>query len=170
MATWKCPACRSQIDTQAVRCPMCRHDLTPAQQADAARAGLVSTAMRFGIIMLGVLAVGWCSTSKPISNPDPMATAAALPVHTQAERDRCGAFISKARKAGLVASLDGTRINVNEGPWLASKASVKRALVQSAACNIWGTDLPPSGEYVVVYGEHSGRRMAMLTEVGMSFE
>lgn len=59
------------------------------------------------------------------------------------------------------------RINVDEIRWAALDAYTKDRIMQAVACDVWGRSMPPPSEYVVAYGYHSGRRLWMLTSVGM---
>ena len=104
-------------------------------------------------------------------SPSPSPELAAAPALTTVQRDQCRQFLAQAADAGMVASRPTpTRLNVNEAQWAIADAETKRVLLQAVACDVWGRHLPTALDHVVAYGQHSGQRLAMLTEVGIRFE
>ena len=108
------------------------------------------------------------ATPSPSVTPAPSATPSGL---SDAVREQCRQSLATAASTGVVlARPTPHRLNVDEAKWALADAESKRVMVQAVACDLWGSKMPPAGEYVVIYGQHSGQRLAQLTEVGLNLE
>lgn len=84
---------------------------------------------------------------------------------------QCRKVLAIGKETGVIMQRPApNRINVDETKWAALPADVKDNTLQAVACDIWETAMPAEMDYVVAYGYHSGKRLQMLTSVGMSRE
>jgi hypothetical protein len=133
-----------------------------------------------GLIAAGLLSGGYmivASAENPAaltpSQPEAVQMPALLP---ESAVKQCREYLALAKKDGLIiARPSPNRIDVDELRWAGMLAREKDITLQAVSCDLWQTAMPPPtadglGERVVVYAAHSGKRLQMLTMVGMSRE
>jgi hypothetical protein len=100
------------------------------------------------------------------------AATAASPILDDEAVKQCGSYLSLATRNGLIRGRPSpNRINVDERLWAELPASAKDTTMQAVSCELWRSSMPPTvGNYVVAYGWRTGKRLQMLTSVGMSRE
>lgn len=80
----------------------------------------------------------------------------------------CRAYLKQAVAEGLIRQRPApARINVDERLWAEMPARVKDLTLQAVACDLWQSSMPPEWEHVAAYGWRSGKRVQMLTSVGV---
>jgi hypothetical protein len=98
-----------------------------------------------------------------------LATAAASPQ----DPTPCNRLLHEAEEVGLVRYRpSANRIDVDDRLWAQLPAGSKRGILLALRCSVLDgrRDAEPLGAYTVAYGYGSGRRLAMATSVGVSFE
>lgn len=126
-----------------------------------------------GGIALGLLVAAWVFWP---SAPEEAASTAVQPVLAPQLLPadvvgQCRDLLNMAERIGVIRERPKpTRINVDERKWAELDAATKDRTLQAVACDVWQQNMPPADEMVVAYGWRSGRRVQMLTEVGMSRE
>jgi hypothetical protein len=98
---------------------------------------------------------------------------APAPLLDPAQQAKCEKALDAATKAGIIrARPSPTRIDVEDWKWAGLPADLKKRTLAAVSCAALGRWAPAklSEGPVVAYGYRSGQRMAMLTEVGFSFE
>lgn len=131
-----------------------------------------------GCLIVGIIAVialsAWImEPSKDSSSAVPTPSAIPTPAPLdEAAVEKCRDLLKLAEKSGVVRERPSpNRINVDEKLWAQLSAREKDLTLQAMSCDLWGTAMPPDDtKYVVVYGYHTGKRVQMLTSVGMSRE
>lgn len=84
---------------------------------------------------------------------------------------RCRAALTAGTKSGVIrARPSPNRINVEDRLWAEMDAHTKELILQAVACDAWGMAAPPQGQFVVSYGYRSGKRIEMLSELGIDRE
>lgn len=129
---------------------------------DVGKAVLVLAAIALGIGLLQAAGIG----EAPPAPPPPALLSAA-------ERAECNAALAKAEAAQLIRQRPtATRINVDDGQWAQLPADLKEKILAAVSCAALGRwqPLDISEGPVVAYGWRSGKRVAMLTSVGVVFE
>ncbi len=98
------------------------------------------------------------------------AATATSPILDDEAVKQCGSYLSLATRNGLIRSRPSpNRINVDERLWAELPASAKDTTMQAVSCELWRSSMPPTvGDYVVAYGWRTGKRLQMLTSVGMA--
>lgn len=92
----------------------------------------------------------------------------ASPMLAPATVEKCRAMIATGIKGGIIRDRpSANRIDVDEAIWARMEAKLKDATLTAVSCDLWQRRVPPSGQHVVAYGVHTGKRIQMLTEVGM---
>lgn len=116
---------------------------------------------------------GGCVAIMMALDPPEPAPPAAAAMLDQSARASCAKMIEvQSGPKRIVRSWSGNRLNVEDARWLLLPAETKRALLAAAACAHFGrpaTDLADM-EFTVAYGFRSGKRLAMLSRIGMSFD
>ena len=126
-----------------------------------------------GGIALGLLVAAWVFWP---SSPEESGAPAVQPVLapqllSSGVVSQCRDLLAMAERIGVIRERpQPTRINVDERKWAELDAATKDRTLQAMACDVWQQNMPPSGEFVVAYGWRSGKRVQMLTEVGMDRE
>lgn len=158
-----CPRCAETVQAAAVVCRYCGTNLAPKVTVHWVVVAFVGLCL--------VASVKNCSSNPespapPIERPAPLLSAEI--------RSECKLEIGKATLRGIVKSRPApNRVNVEEFRWRALPATDKEALLALVACDSYGKkpgELTPLSDYIVAYGHRSGKRLAMLTSIGMSFE
>lgn len=130
-----------------------------------------SVAPLTAILLIGAtFAVARCATSAP----SPVSDRPTPPSLSLETRKGCSAAIAKAQSEGLVRERpNAVRANVDELRWAAIPATEKTALLSLLACDGLGkqaAEMTMSDAVPVVYGYRTGKRLALLSPVGPSFE
>lgn len=127
--------------------------------------------MKFGtfaaLVILIILLYQCGEASKNANQP----AAAAAPANNPAN---CQKVIDGAQETGLVKEKPSlNRLNVDDLMWAALPAGEKTALAEMLFCTTYDGKSFAQGaamDYVVIYGYRSGKKLAMLSSVGMDFE
>ena len=125
------------------------------------------------LALIAILAIMLAVFGKDDSPPaDTQAAASATPIAEPKLDDaavaKCGALIAKGLKSGIIRERrQPTRIDVDDGLWAALDARTKDVVLRAVACEVWRQYTPPENEFVVSYGWRSGKRIEMLTSVGV---
>lgn len=155
-ATKTCPRCAEEVQEAASVCKHCGYRLK-GRYAGAAAAGL-----------LLVFAVSFCGSpgsDKAKTSP------AAVPKLAAAQIAECSALLEKGKEAGLIkARPSANRINVEDALWRSMPADSKNGMLAALACDAFNATTLSTEQHVVAYGHRSGRRLAMLTSVGVNHE
>lgn len=157
----KCPECAELIQPDASKCRYCG----AKQGSESASCFGLFLAL---IVVMGV--VGQCGRGedKPAESKAPahMLTAKAI--------KECNDTIALSIKKGLIKRRpDNNRVDVDDVAWELSDANDKKALIGILGCAAFGRklrDFESLEQYVVVYGARSGKRLAMGSEFGVSFD
>lgn len=105
-----------------------------------------------------------------LTDPRPEATPAPV-LLSQSQRTQCRDLLALGEKNGIILGRPSpNRINVDDVAWQQLDAETKDRTLQAVSCDLWGTWLPADADHVVAYGNRSGKRIQMLTSVGMSRE
>lgn len=141
---------------------------SPQRAASQKRGGSI------GCVFLAIafLAFVAFSSSSPDSSTAPGATAPAAQTTLSADAgSQCRDLLQKASSAGVIRERPApNRINVDEVLWTALSARQKDVTLQAVSCDLWQTAMPSELNHVVAYGYRSGKRIQILTSVGMSRE
>jgi hypothetical protein len=90
------------------------------------------------------------------------------------DRAKCDQVIDIAVKSGLVISRPSAdRLNVNETIWENTLTDEKAVLMQMLICSAYGGRTLAQIEDLdtaVIYGAHSGKRLAMIGTFGIKYE
>lgn len=152
-------------------CRFCQYRFSEDELASEARDRMFN--LGFLVLLLVIIGFGIseCSSSVPDLPGSSSYTPPAEPAISDADREKCREAIGLAERRGLIMSRpQGDRLDVDERVWAELPAESKRLLMQAVACDVWGHAMPPNLESVAVYGYRSGKRLALLTAVGLDFE
>lgn len=163
-----CPTCAEQIQTDARKCRYCGHEFSGADVEKARRAaGNVTLFKVWPWIVLLALLVWLCS---PSENAGSSSTDMTKPV-AAVDPKPCNELLERAEDAGLMRRRpSANRIDVEDLQWAAFPAESKRGLLLALRCSSLNGQPGGAGDYAVAYGYRSGKRLAMATSVGVSFE
>jgi hypothetical protein len=154
----KCGNCAELIQDDARACRFCGRKV---QGNNSLVVIGVVAAVLVGAAILG-------SGERKDSQAPGNTVAAVLPRLAPAVVAQCRDALQKAQAAEIIKGRpQPNRINVEDRVWQAIDAETKDRMLQSVACDLWQTSMPPEGERVVAYGHRSGKRLQMLTSVGM---
>lgn len=161
-----CPQCSERIQPSAKLCRFCNYRFSDHELAATDKTRDIANLIKVAVVVAILLFV--ISTCQG-SGDD---TSNAPPVRLSEQTvSQCRELISLAERQGLIRARPASnRINVEDRKWAATDAATKDRLLQAVACDVWQTAMPPGMEHVVAYGHRSGRRLQMLTSVGMSRE
>ncbi len=129
-------------------------------------------------LAIAVGAVLWLtSISEPSGAEAPESPAIATPAadpRPALDPAQCQSLIERAAKDGIVRAMpDGNRIDVEDRLWAMLPARDKKALASAVACRAFdgrALDQLNAGQYAVVYGYRSGKRVAMAASFGVTVE
>lgn len=156
----KCPKCAELIQPEAKICRFCGAKFNNNVGFMPWWAWIVCA-----VFLLYIIGSGDSATTDADETP-----VALLDAKTRAE---CGALIAKAMQSDVITSRPAPhRIEIRDATWALIDADTKRNTMYAVACELYGkkfSDLKFS-ENVVVYGATSGKRLAQLTSMGVSFE
>jgi phage FluMu protein Com len=161
----KCPSCAEIIQTEAKRCRFCGQEFSTTEIHESQRRESHAKLWRAAPIFVVVLALIWmCSSPNPSTRTSSDAVASVDP-------KPCDDLLAKAERSGLIKERPSPeRINVEDGRWADFPASSKRGLMLALRCSLLRGQPGSEMDYVVAYGYRSGRRVAMATSVGVTFE
>ena len=140
--------------------------------------GISSWLQKQGCLFYGIAGIAVLYVANQLTTPDggsqdiPDAATASSRLLDDAAVKQCGNLLTSAKRNGLIRERPSpNRINVDERLWSELPASVKDTTLQAVSCELWRSSVPPTvGNYVVAYGWRTGKRVQMLTSVGMSRE
>lgn len=172
-----CPRCAETVKGAAQVCRFCGFNFAAQRRPTLKHGGFLASfgpndwwVVKSIAVVVGAVMVAQCVFGAPDEPPAPPAPVQLVDAHTRAG---CSNAITGAMKDGVVKERPSpNRVNVDEVIWVQMAASDKTALLALLACDAFGKragDLEFS-EHVVAYGARSGKRMAMLTSAGTSFE
>lgn len=120
------------------------------------------------VVLVALWQVGSCLPDSPPGASVATESPAAEKL-SEAAVAECRDFLAKAVKSGLIVERPAPhRLNVEERLWAQLYARERDLTLQAVSCDLWQTSMSPGfDQFVVVYGAHSGKRIAMLTSVGM---
>jgi hypothetical protein len=171
-----CWQCAEQIQDSAIRCRFCQVDQVGAGGAGKADASdgrrPVPPALFFGGLV-GIFALlGSFVNEKDVA---PAVPRPALQMATPAEVAQlaeCGKAMDALVAMAVARRPSANRLDINEAEWFGLNADQKRQLMERLACSTY--DRFPAElngqDYVVIYGLNSGKRLAMMTSAGFSFD
>jgi hypothetical protein len=80
----------------------------------------------------------------------------------------CRTMLANAAEIDIVLARPApNRIVVDERRWASLPPGTRASLLRAVSCDLWQTALPPGQAEVVAQGRRSGRRLGMLTSVGI---
>lgn len=157
----KCPKCAELVQPDAKVCKHCGF-----QFPDNA-----SLFRNIAVAAGAIFFVWYCSTLDPTTDPGDVDRPVSLV--DASTRAGCAKAIEDGTKQGIVRKRPSAdRVDVEDATWRLMAADDKRALLALVACDAFGKragDLDLS-EHVVAYGYRSGKRLAIMTSVGVQFE
>lgn len=134
------------------------------------------------VVVAGVLGALDPTRSAPGSD-DAAAIASAAVAEAAAEaapavvdattRAECRDTVRQLERAGLIKGRPRAgRIDVDDRLWAEMPAQMKSRALQAVSCDVQGRFIPAGfdDEAIAAYGWRSGKRLALLTQVGVSFE
>jgi hypothetical protein len=171
-ATKRCPSCERSVRADLSICPHCRYrfgwdDLEKRQQPVRRPRPLVRQSLLTLLAIVGLLALDQIfNTSTPATDPRAIEPA---PLTADQVAD-CRRSLDRATRAGLIRTRPANnRANVEDLAWAILPADEKHGILAALACDAYEGRPLETMDYVVAYGYRSGRRVAMLTSVGATF-
>lgn len=170
-----CTKCGARVPEEAAFCPGCgaavSSELRPTndperETADWMQGRSIGCLGVAGIIIVAALVL----SALPDGSNSEQAASSAPAGYTPERIAECQRVIALGEKAGLVrARPQERRIEVDERLWAAVDAGTKRGLMMAVFCAAF-RGRPETLDNAVAYGYHSGKRLAMASELGVSFE
>ena len=162
--------------SQQSKPPLAPGDPGPITPGEVLRA-VSGWAGRHGCMIWGLLALialgglSQCGESDPAPGAGKAGVQSAQPIASAAKRQQCRDYLDLARREGLIRGRPSPdRLDVDERIWTQLSYREKDITLQAVSCDLWGTDMPGEGNHVAAYGWHSGKRLQMLTALGMARE
>lgn len=160
--------CGEEVKAIAQKCRFCGYPFVNRADPGPSSPLRPGTVLKIVGAVLAVVLVAQCVSS--FSGP---AETEAPPVSTLSDEavKQCRDLIALAERNGIIkARPSPNRINVEDTAWAMLDAETKDRTMQAVSCDLWQSAMPPEWEHVVAYGHRSGKRIQMLTSVGMSRE
>lgn len=175
-----CAKCGVAIPEGAAFCPGCGtpQDLAPplssnpqivnAPPVDRKPLGCLGVGAIVVFVLIIMASIGNRSTGNSSSTALPIESKAAT--RGDAQLKECARLIKVGQASGVILGRpDGRRIDVDEMMWTALSADAKRGMLAALRCDAYQGQAGALDE-AVAYGYHSGKRLAMITSVGVTFD
>ncbi|MEA3042994.1 MAG: hypothetical protein QOH47_832 [Sphingomonadales bacterium] len=162
----KCPRCAEMVKAEAIVCRFCGHEFSVARPGAPIHRSRTMSGCGLSLLIAVALIV-----IAGLTGPENGAMGPAAAPEAARDPGPCDAAVSRARADGLIRRERGNRIEVEDTSWSMASADGKRGLMLLFLCShLRGR--APSGlnDYVVAYGYRSGRRVAMASDLGVTFE
>lgn len=170
-----CPRCAETVKAAALVCRFCGHNFAAQRRPVLKQGGFLASlrpndwwVIKSIAVVVGAVTVAQCVLGTPDAPPPPP-----VQLVDTATRAKCADAITKAQQTGVVRMRPSpNRVNVDEMIWSRMDAGDKSGLLALLACDVFGkrqADLE-FGEHTVAYGSRSGKRLALFSGSGVTFE